>query len=174
MDTRNITFKGQPLHLAGNPVKIGQQAPDFEVVDGNMNVVNFSNFRGKVCLISSVPSLDTPVCDMQTHRFNQEAGSLGHDVVVLTISMDLPFAQKRWCGAGDVHNIVTLSDYRFASFGEAFGILIKEWRLLGRGVFLIDREGIVRYSQYVKEISEHPDYQSAIEETRRLIQSVRA
>ena len=157
-----ITFKGNPLTLMGNEVKVGDKAPDFEVLDGDLSAVKLSDFAGRLCIISSVPSLDTPVCDTETRRFNKEAEKLGDDVVVLTISMDLPFAQKRWCGAAGVHNVILLSDYRDASFGKAFGVLIKELRLLARAVFVLDREGIVRYVEIVKELTEEPDYEAAL------------
>lgn len=120
-----ITMKGNLLTLVGNEVKVGQPAPDFEVIANDMSSVKLSSFKGKVCIICSVPSLDTSVCDMETRRFNEEAGKLGSDVVVLTISMDLPFAQKRWCGAAGVKNVQTLSDHRDASFGKGYGVLRK-------------------------------------------------
>lgn len=163
-----VTFKGQPLTLVGKQIRVGDKAPNFHVVDNSMNVVEFSNFKGKNCIISAVPSLDTPVCDTQTHHFNDAASKLNKDLVILTISMDLPFAQSRWCGAADVHSVSTLSDYREASFGQTYGILIKEWRLLGRGVFLIDKQGTIRYTQYVKEISQLPDFNSILEEASKL------
>ena len=150
-------------------LQIGDQAPDFEVVANDLSTVRFSSFRGKVCIISSVPSLDTSVCDTMTRRFNQEAGNLGDDVAVLTISMDLPFAQKRWCGAADVKNLQTLSDHRQASFGKAFGVLIKELRLLARAVFVIDKEGIIRYAEIVDELTNEPDYDAALKAARRLL-----
>ena len=125
--------------------------------------------EGKVCVISSVPSLDTSVCDTQTRRFNEEAAGLGNDVVVLTISMDLPFAQLRWCGGAGIENVQTLSDYRYASFGEAFGVLIKELRLLARAVFVIDKGGIVRYTQIVNELTNEPDYDAVVSAVKELI-----
>ena len=158
-----ITMKGQPLTLLGTEIKIGEHAPDFEVLANDLSAVNLASYGDKVCIISSVPSLDTSVCDMMTRRFNQEAVNLGEDVVVLTISMDLPFAQKRWCGAADVKNVQTLSDHRDASFGTAFGVLIKELRLLGRAVFVVDKEGIVRYVQIVKELTNEPDYEAVLQ-----------
>jgi thiol peroxidase len=163
-----ITMKGNPLTLVGKELKEGVPAPDFEVLDNNLSPVKLSSFRGKVCVISSVPSLDTPVCDMETRRFNLEAGDLGADVQILTISMDLPFAQKRWCGAAGVDKVVTLSDHRNASFGTAYGVLIKELRLLARAVFVLDREGIIRYIQTVKEITEEPDYESVLGAVNKL------
>jgi thiol peroxidase len=164
-----ITMKGNPLTLMGKEVKVGDAAPDFEVLDNNLSPVKLSSFRGKICVISSVPSLDTPVCDMETRRFNQEAGKLSADVQILTISMDLPFAQKRWCGAAGVDKVVTLSDHRNASFGTAYGVLIKELRLLARSVFVVDRESILRYIQMVKEIAEEPDYEVIIDAVTPLV-----
>lgn len=161
-----ITMKGQPLTLPGKEVKVGEQAPDFEVLANDMSAVKLSSYRGKVCVISSVPSLDTSVCDIMTRRFNQEAVNLVDDVVVLTISMDLPFAQKRWCGAADVKNVQTLSDHRDASFGNAFGMLIKELRLLARAVFVVDKEGIVRHVQIVSELTNEPDYEAVLQAVR--------
>ena len=163
-----ITMKGNPLTLLGKELKVGDSAPDFEVLDNNLSPVTLSSFSGKVCVISSVPSLDTPVCDMETRRFNQEAGNLNADVQILTISMDLPFAQKRWCGAAGVDHVVTLSDHRNASFGTAYGVLIKELRLLARCVFVVDREGIIRYIQMVKEISEEPYYEAILDAVNNL------
>jgi len=158
-----ITMKGNPLTLLGKELKVGDVAPDFEILDNDLSPVKFSSFRGKTCVISSVPSLDTPVCDMETRRFNEEAGKLGEDVQILTISMDLPFAQKRWCGASGVDKVITLSDHRDASFGADYGVLIKELRLLARVVFVIDREGVIRYIQIVKEQTEEPDYDAVLE-----------
>ena len=157
-----ITMKGQPLTLLGNELKVGEPAPDFEALANDLSAVKLSLYQGKVCIISSVPSLDTSVCDTMTRRFNEEAGNLGDDVVVLTISMDLPFAQKRWCGAAGVKNVQTLSDHRDASFGTAFGVLIKELRLLARAVFVVDKEGIVRYVQIVSELTSEPDYEAVL------------
>ena len=164
-----VTMKGNPLTLIGKEVKVGNPAPDFEVLDNDLSPVKFSSFRGKVCVISSVPSLDTPVCDMETRRFNQEAARLSADVQILTISTDLPFAQKRWCGAAGVDKVVTLSDHRNASFGTAYGVLIKELRLLARSVFVVDREGIIRYIQMVKEITEEPDYEAIMDAVNNLV-----
>ena len=157
-----ITMKGNPLTLVGKALKVGDAAPDFEVLDNDLAPVNFDSFRGKVCVVSSVPSLDTPVCDMETRRFNEEAGNLGPNIRVLTISMDLPFAQKRWCGAAGVDKVVTLSDHRGASFGMAYGVLIKELRLLARAVFVIDVTGIIRHIEIVKELTEEPDYEAVL------------
>jgi thiol peroxidase len=166
--TGMITMRGNPLTLIGNEVKVGEMAPDFVVLDNNLSPVKFSSFRGKTCIISSVPSLDTPVCDMETRKFNEEAGRLGPEVVILTISMDLPFAQKRWCAAAGVDKVQTLSDHRDASFGTSYGVLIKELRLLARAVFLVDRKGIIQYIQLVKEVTKEPDYEAALNTLRKL------
>ena len=164
-----ITFMGNPLTLLGPSLKVGDKAPNFTVLDNALNPVQLSSYKGKVCILSSVPSLDTPVCDLETRRFNQEAAILGPDVAVLTISMDLPFAQKRWCGAAGVDKVTTLSDHRDASFGTAYGSLIKELRLLARCVFVVDREGVIRYIQVVKEISQEPDYGAVLDAVRKLL-----
>jgi thiol peroxidase len=164
-----ITMKGNPLTLIGKELRVGDWAPDVEVLDNNLSPVKLSSFRGKICVISSVPSLDTPVCDMETRRFNKEAGKLSADIQILTISMDLPFAQKRWCGAAGVDNVVTLSDHRNASFGTAYGVLIKELRLLARSVFVVDREGIIKYVQMVNEISKEPDYDTIMNAVNNLV-----
>ncbi|MBN2272445.1 MAG: thiol peroxidase [Sedimentisphaerales bacterium] len=162
MDETKITFHGNPLTLVGSQLEIGDSAPHFEVLANDLSPAKLSDFRGKVCVISVVPSLDTPVCDIQTRRFNEEAAALGDGVVVLTISMDLPFAQKRWCGAAGIKNVQTLSDHRDAAFGRAFGLLIEELRLLARAVFIVDAGGIIRYKQIVEELTNEPDYDAAI------------
>lgn len=157
-----VTFQGNPLTLVGNEVKAGDKAPAFQVLDNGLGSVSLANYAEKVVIISSVPSLDTPVCDLETRRFNEEAANLGKDVVVLTVSMDLPFAQARWCGAAGVSHVTTLSDHKDASFGEAYGVLIKELRLLARAVFVVDRKGEIRYVELVKEITHEPDYDAAL------------
>ena len=164
-----VTMKGETLTLVGNKVKVGEPAPDFEVIADDLSPVKFSSFLGKVCIISSVPSLDTPVCDTMTRRFNEEAGGLGDDVSVLTVSMDLPFAQKRWCGAAGAKNVQTLSDHRDASFGNAFGVLIKELRLLARAVFVVDKDGAVRHAQIVKELTNEPDYEAVLKAVKEIM-----
>ncbi len=165
-----VTMKGSAVTLLGGEVRVGEAAPDFEVLGNDLSAVKLSMFRGKVCVICSVPSLDTPVCDMQTRKFNEEAGKLGDAVVVLTISMDLPFAQKRWCGSAGVKNVQTLSDHRDADFGTKYGLLIKELRLLGRAVFVVDREGVIRYIQIVSELTNQPDYQAAFDAVKELLE----
>ncbi len=164
-----ITMKGNPLTLVGPQLSAGDAAPDFEVLDNDLNPVKLSSYKGKICILSVVPSLDTPVCDMQTRRFNDEASKLSDDVAILTISMDLPFAQKRWCGAAGVDKVETLSDHRNAAFGEAYGVLIKELRLLARGIFVVDQQGTIQYSQLVKEVTEEPDYDAVIEAAKKLL-----
>jgi len=163
-----VTMKGNPIVLLGDEVKIGDKAPDFEVVNQGLSAVKFSSFAGKTCIITSVPSLDTGVCDIMTRRFNKEAANLGNDVIVLAISMDLPFAQKRWCGAADAKNVQALSDHRSASFGQAYGVLIKDLRLLARAVFVVDGKGIVRYAEIVPEIAQEPKYDEALKVIKEL------
>ncbi|NQU75079.1 MAG: thiol peroxidase [Planctomycetes bacterium] len=163
-----VTFRGQPLTLLGRIACIGEAAPEFTALANDLSEVGLSAYRGKIVVVSCVPSLDTPVCDLQTRRFNKEAVELGDDVVILTISMDLPFAQSRWCGAAGITAVKTLSDHRNAEFGRAYGVLIKELRLLARAVFVIDREGVIRYTQIVKEITEEPDYGAAVLAIRNL------
>ena len=166
---RFVTMRGKPLTLVGNEVKIGQMAPDFVVIDNNLNPVVFLSYRGKICIISSVISLDTPVCDTQTRKFSEEASRLGPNVMILTISMDLPFAQKRWCGAAGVNRLQTLSDHRDASFGMAYGVLIKELRLLARAVFLVDQKGVLQYKELVQEVTSEPDYNGILNQLKRLM-----
>ncbi len=164
-----ITFKGNPMTLQGPELKVGDAAPDFAVVDNGLAGATLSSFAGKIKIISAVPSLDTPVCDTETRRFNQEAALLSGDVVVLTISLDLPFAQKRWCGAAGIDKVVTLSDYRERSFGLGYGVLIKELLLLTRAVFVVDAANIIRYIQIVPEVTGEPDYAAAIAAAQALL-----
>jgi thiol peroxidase len=165
-----ITMKGSPLTLLGNEVKVGQKAPEAELVANDLSVVKLSSLsRGKVGVIIAVPSLDTSVCDLETRRFNEEASRLGADVVILAVSMDLPFAQKRWCGAAGVKNVQTLSDYRAAAFGKAYGVLIKELHLLARTVFVLDKQGMIRYVELVKEVASEPNYDAALAAAKKLL-----
>ncbi|WP_053364351.1 thiol peroxidase [Bacillus sp. FJAT-27251] len=162
----NITFKGNKVTLLGNEVKVGEKAPNFSVLANDLSAVTLDDSKGSVRLISVVPSLDTGVCDAQTRRFNEEANKLDN-VKVLTISVDLPFAQKRWCGASGVENVQTLSDHRDLSFGEAYGVAIQELRLLARAVFVVDSNDQVTYAEYVSEATNHPDYEAAIEAAKQ-------
>ena len=164
-----ITNGGRPITLIGKEIKVGDKAPNFTVLDNDLSPVELSAFKGKIRVLSVVTSLDTSVCDIQTRKFNEEAAKLGSDVEILTISMDLPFAQKRWCGAAGVDRVTVLSDHKDASFGKAYGVLIKELRLLTRSVFVVDRDGIVRYEQIVPEGSNEPDYESALDAVRKLL-----
>ncbi|MFA6221906.1 MAG: thiol peroxidase [Desulfomonilaceae bacterium] len=163
-----VTFKGNPLTLVGNEVKVGDSAPDFVAMANDLSPVSLSSYKGKPIIISSVPSLDTPICDMSTRRFNEEAINHGNDIAILTVSMDLPFAQARWCGAAGVKNVVTLSDYKDASFGMQYGLLIKELRLLARAVFVIDKNGKIQYLELVPEIAQEPNYDSALEALKKI------
>ncbi len=158
-----ITMRGAPLTLVGSSIEVGQTAPDFDVVDNDLTARALADYMGKALVIASVPSIDTSVCDVETRRFNQAASSLSGDVRILVISMDLPFAQKRWCGAAGVDRVTTLSDHRAASFGQAYGVLVKELRLLARAVFVVDSKGTVTYVEIVPELSEEPDYAAALD-----------
>jgi thiol peroxidase len=164
-----VTFKGNPVSLAGSEVKPGQPAPDFTAVDNGLAPAGLAGARGKVIVLSAVPSLDTPVCDTETRRFNEEAGKLGEGVEVWTISMDLPFAQKRWCGAAGVQRVKTLSDFRDRSFAQAYGALIKDGPLAGllaRAVFVVGQDGRVTHAEYVSEITKEPNYEAALAAAR--------
>ncbi|MEI8194863.1 MAG: thiol peroxidase [Phycisphaerae bacterium] len=161
-----VTGRGKPLTLLGQTPPVGQPAPTFTVTANDMSEYRFDPKAGQVFILSSVPSLDTQVCSLETRRFNQEAAELGKDIHVLTISMDLPFAQKRWCGAEGVQRVTTLSDYRNHSFAQAYGVYIKENGLLGRAVFVVDRQGQIVYEQIVPELTEQPDYAAALSAAR--------
>ena len=156
------TFLGNPLTLVGKELLVGDKAPAFNVLNGALESTTLDDFQGKVKVICTVPSLDTPTCDTEIRRFNQEASSLGANVAVLTLSLDLPFAQGRWCGAAGVEDVTPLSDHRDASFGEAYGTLVKELRLLSRAVFVVDSQNDITYAEYVSEIADEPDYASAL------------
>ncbi len=164
-----VTFGGNPMTLVGPELKVGDDAPDVEVVDNDLHPVKLSTYKGKVAIVAAVASLDTGTCDVETRRFNQEVGKLGDDVVVLTISMDLPFAQKRWCGAAGVETVKTFSDHRSAAFGEAWGVLMKELRLLARAVFVVDREGDIRYVELLGEVGDEPNYDAALKVAKELL-----
>jgi len=156
-----VTLRGNPMTLVGPEIKVGDKAPDVTVIGNDMKPVKLSETAGKVRILASVPSLDTPVCDAETRRFNEEAANLP-GVEILTVSMDLPMAQSRWCGAAGVKNVRTLSDYRERAFGPAFGVLMKENQLDARAVFVLDKDNTVRYVEYVKEVADHPNYDAAL------------
>jgi len=162
------TFKGNPITLIGPQLKAGDAAPDFTVSKNLLEDASLKDYAGKIKLISVVPSLDTGVCDAQTRRFNEEAAGLGDDVVILTISADLPFAQARWCGAAGVDRVITLSDYKSRSFGEAYGVLIKEFQLDMRSIFVVDANDTITYVEYLGEMTEHPNYEAAIDAVKSL------
>jgi thioredoxin-dependent peroxiredoxin len=164
-----VTLRGNPVTLVGTEIRVGDKAPNFEVVGNDLKPVSFSSYLGKVCIISSVPSLDTPICEASTKRFNEEAAGLGADVAILTVSMDLPFAQRRWCLANAVKEVETLSDHKDASFGTSYGLLMKEVRLLARAVLVVDRTGTVKYFELVKEIGDEPDFEAALEAAKRIL-----
>lgn len=163
-----VTFNGSPLTLLGDGPTLGEQAPDVSLLANDLTEVRLCEFRGDVVVVCSVPSLDTPVCDTEVRRFNQAAAGLGRDVTILTVSMDLPFAQSRWCGAAGIEAVRTLSDHRSAAFGLAYGVLIKELRLLARAVFVLDRQGAVRYIELVREMTNEPDYDAALQAANEL------
>ncbi|MCK1993938.1 thiol peroxidase [Peribacillus muralis] len=164
-----VTFGGESVTLIGTEIRVGDKAPNFEVLANDLSKVTLEDSKGKVRLISCVPSLDTGVCDAQTREFNEVASSLGNDVEVLTISVDLPFAQKRWCGAVGIEQTKTLSDHFKMSFGTAYGTYIKEHRLECRAVFVVDEKDVVQYVEYVPEITEHPNYEAAIKAIQSLL-----
>ena len=158
-----VTFKGGPLTLLGDLPVVGSIAPDFVAISKEFQTVKLSDYKGKVVVITSVPSLDTPVCDMEIRTFNKKAADLDNDVVILTISADLPFAQARWCGGAGIDRVITVSDYREREFGLKYGLLIKELLLLARCVFVVDREGVLCYVQLVKEVAEEPNYDEVVD-----------
>jgi thiol peroxidase len=165
-----VTFKGSPITLGGTEIKPGDDAPDFTAINTSLQPVRLSEAQGKVIILSSVPSLDTPVCDTETRRFNEEASKLGDNTEVWTISMDLPFAQKRWCGAAGVDRVKALSDFRDRSFGQSYGVQIVDGPVAGldaRAVFVVGKDGKVKHAEYVKEIASEPDYEAAIAAARR-------
>lgn len=157
-----VTFKGNPLTLIGSELKVGDRAPGFTALDNALGEVTLGDLAGRVKVISVTPSLDTPVCDAQARRFNEEAAGLGGDVEVLNISMDLPFAAGRFCSTAGIDKVRTLSDHRDASFGTAYGVLIKELRLLARAVFVIDKDDVVKHAEVVGEVTDDVDYEKAL------------
>uniref|UniRef100_A0A832LW85 Thiol peroxidase n=1 Tax=Caldimicrobium thiodismutans TaxID=1653476 RepID=A0A832LW85_9BACT len=167
--SRTVTLSGNPVTLVGQEVKVGERAPDFTVLDKELKEVKLDDFKGKIKLISVTPSLDTPVCDLQARTFNERAAKLPEKVVTLNISMDLPFALARFCSTANINKIFVLSDHREASFGQNYGLLIKELRLLARAVLIIDQEDIIRYMEIVPEITHHPDYDKAFQELTKML-----
>lgn len=163
-----VTMGGNPITLLGKEAKVGNQGPDFTVLTTDMKPFSLKDAEGKVKIISVVPSLDTGVCELQTIHFNEVASELG-DVVILTLSVDLPFAQKRFCGAKGVDKVITLSDHKDLSFGLNYGFVMEEVRLLSRGIVILDKNNIIRHVEYVKEVKEHPDYDKVIEEAKKLV-----
>jgi thioredoxin-dependent peroxiredoxin len=169
MERKNmVTFRGNPLTLLGDEIKAGDRAPGFVVLDKELKEVRLTDLAGKVKIISVTPSLDTPVCDLQARTFNEEAQALPGDLVVLNISMDLPFAIARFCASAGIDKVMTLSDHRDASFGNAYGVLIKELRLLARSIFVVDKSDVVRYVQIVPEMTNPPDYDKALAAAKTL------
>ncbi len=161
----SVTLRGNPLSLGGSEVSVGQAAPDFTVVNNDLQPVSLSEAQGKVIILSAVPSVDTPVCDTETRRFNEEAAKLGEGIEIWTLSMDLPFAQKRWCGAAGVEQVKTLSDFRDRAFAEGYGVLITDGPLAGvtaRAVFVVGKDSTLKHVEYVSEIANEPDYDAAL------------
>lgn len=168
MSHHTVNMKGNPLPLEGTIPETGKPAPDFTAAANNLSPFTLSSLKGKTVILSAVPSLDTPVCDTETRRFNQEAAGLGDDVAVITVSMDLPFAQARWCGAAGIDRVTTVSDYNQADFGRKYGVLIAPLRLLARAVFVVDKEGILRYVQLVPEATTEPDYDAVLKAVKEV------
>ncbi len=169
MERKNIvTSKGNQLTLIGTPLKVGDKVPDFVALDKDLKEIRLKDFAGKIKVFSVTPSLDTPVCNLQATRFNEEAGRLPSDIVIVNVSMDLPFAISRFCTAGGIDKIRTLSDHRDASFGNAYGVLIKELRLLARSIFIAGKDDVLRYIEIVPDITNHPNYEKALEAVKAL------
>ena len=164
-----VTFAGNPIALLGKEVKVGDKAPAFTLLDNGLAEKTLADYAGKVKVISVVPSLDTGVCDAQTRWFNQNVSKLGENVVVLTVSVDLPFAQKRWCGAAGIDQVETLSDHRDLSFGENYGFVLEGLRLLSRGIVVIDKDDVVRYVEYVPEVTSAVNFDAAEAATKELV-----
>lgn len=167
-----VTMQGKPITLMGDALKEGERAPDFTVVDQNLQPVKLSSFKGNPCLLITLPSLDTAVCSLETRKFNQEMAKWSTQVTTLVVSMDLPFAQKRWCGAEGIKNLQVLSDYQKRDVGEKYGLLIKEVYLLTRAVFVIDSGGVIRHIHMVKEVAQEPNYEQILSEVSQLLSSV--
>lgn len=164
-----VTFAGNTLHLEGSLPVVGQKAPDFTALTKDLNARSLKDYDGRILVLVSVPSLDTPVCDMEVRRFNKEAAALSDTVRIVAISCDLPFAQARWCGAANVTAVESLSDHRDVAFGKNYGVLIQELRLLSRAIFVVAPDGTLAYSQIVPEITNEPDYDSALNAVKALV-----
>ncbi|MGC3971971.1 MAG: thiol peroxidase [Pirellulales bacterium] len=166
-----VTFKGNPLTLAGEAVQVGKAAPDFKLAyyEGGLKEMTPADFKGKPTVISVVPSLDTPVCQIQTKKFNEELGKLGDKINAVTVSVDLPFAMNRFCGAENIKNLKSLSDYKDRNFGKNWGMLIEELQLLARGTFVLDKDGTVVYAEQVKEVAEEPNYDASLAAVKKLV-----
>lgn len=164
-----VTFKGNPVTLLGNEIKVGDKAPDFTVLDNGLNPKKLSDYKGKVKILSVFPSVDTSVCSKQNRRFNEEAAGLSNDIEILAISNDLPFALNRFCDAEGIDKVTTLSDHKDVDFGTKYGFLIEELRLLARGVVVVDQNDEVKYVEYVPEIGNEPDYESALNAAKSLV-----
>lgn len=169
MKNRKVYMNGEEVFLLGSALKIGEKAPDFVLTGAQLQPVTLKDFKGKVIILSCVPSVDTPTCSLETRRFNEEAAALGPNVVIITVSKDLPFAQARWCAANGVKNIVMLSDYKNQGFAARYGVLMEGLDLLTRALFVLDKQGIIQYIQFVEEVSHEPDYQDVLEQARELL-----
>lgn len=169
MISQSITMNGLPAVVSGAVLQVGEKAPAFQLVGNSLEPVTLDRFAGKVCVISCVPSVDTPVCSLETRRFNQEAAALPEEVVILTVSRDLPFAQARWCAANGVKNVVMASDYRNFGFAQNYGVLLEDLGLLTRAVFIVDKQGIIRYIQFVPEVTQEPDYETVLLEIKKCL-----
>lgn len=164
-----VTFKGNPLTLEGTQVAVGMKAPAFTLSNGELNPVTLDDFKGKVKILTTFPSIDTPVCDLQVKEFNKRAAGLGENVVLLAVSKDLPFAQARYCGANGIENMTVLSDYRESAFAAAYGLVISELKLIARTIIIVGADDVVKYVQIVKEISEQPDYDDAMDALKKIV-----
>ncbi|MGO1580542.1 MAG: thiol peroxidase [Peptoniphilaceae bacterium] len=164
----NITFGGDEMHLLGKEIKVGDMAPSFKAVKPDLSEFNSEDYKGKIIVYSVVPSIDTGVCSLQTKTFNEEATKLSEDVVIITVSNDLPFAQGRFCAAEGIENAMIVSDYKDHEFGEKYGFLIEELKILSRGIVVVDKDGKVSYVEYVSEVTNEVDFDGAIEAVKKL------
>lgn len=169
MQERTVTMHGKKLSLEGSVLAKGEKAPAFTLVDKTMNDMSLNDFKGRIVILSTVPSLDTPTCSIETSRFNHEAAALGEKVAIVTVSRDLPFAQARWCAAAGIDRLTTLSDYKNTSFSKEYGVFIKELSLLTRAIYIIDLQGNIVYSQFVPEITKEPDYKDVLDTVKKML-----